>query len=191
MTSEGHSLWHPWRKRALIGIFTVFSCSLNQFPTNLLNGMYCNTVVRRLTWCESMVAEHCLLSSDTFEEWPPDDCRSAQGIRLFQHNGQQARTHLLRRARRQQSLLRRYTVMHRRMGILPIPSEDKRVTLCSVRGVMRQIADSCDRQDNCENQGYLHPRDCSKCLCPDGFVGVTCSELEEGMRLFIITHALP
>ncbi|KAH7711441.1 CRE-NAS-32 protein [Aphelenchoides avenae] len=35
----------------------------------------------------------------------------------------------------------------------------------------------------CENDGFPHPRDCSKCICPEGFGGRTCIERQQGWPL--------
>ncbi|VDD86452.1 unnamed protein product [Enterobius vermicularis] len=37
--------------------------------------------------------------------------------------------------------------------------------------------DRCkDYKTECQNGGYPHPRDCSKCICPSGFAGTYCDE---------------
>ncbi|KAJ1370890.1 Astacin (Peptidase M12A) [Parelaphostrongylus tenuis] len=33
---------------------------------------------------------------------------------------------------------------------------------------------------NCENGGFPHPRDCSKCICPSGYGGTLCNERPPG-----------
>lgn len=30
--------------------------------------------------------------------------------------------------------------------------------------------------NNCQNTGYLDPKTCSRCLCPDGFSGTYCEQ---------------
>ncbi|KAH7673246.1 metalloprotease IV, partial [Aphelenchoides avenae] len=32
------------------------------------------------------------------------------------------------------------------------------------------------KNTNCQNEGFPHPRDCSKCICPQGFGGADCSQ---------------
>uniref|UniRef100_A0A0N4ZZX5 ZnMc domain-containing protein n=1 Tax=Parastrongyloides trichosuri TaxID=131310 RepID=A0A0N4ZZX5_PARTI len=34
------------------------------------------------------------------------------------------------------------------------------------------------KKNTCKNDGYPHPRNCSKCVCPDGFVGDLCKRIE-------------
>ncbi|KAH7710286.1 metalloproteinase [Aphelenchoides avenae] len=38
----------------------------------------------------------------------------------------------------------------------------------------------CKSGAKCENGGFPHPRDCSKCVCPEGFGGRTCTERQLG-----------
>ncbi|KAH7713379.1 metalloproteinase [Aphelenchoides avenae] len=38
----------------------------------------------------------------------------------------------------------------------------------------------CKSGAKCENGGFPHPRDCSKCICPEGFGGRTCAERQQG-----------
>ena len=59
------------------------------------------------------------------------------------------------------------------------------------------ILDKCSEELNCENRGYAHPNDCTKCICPEGLGGARClnvqvheSETEEciacNCKLFMI-----
>ena len=36
----------------------------------------------------------------------------------------------------------------------------------------------CKNGANCSNNGYPHPRNCEICICPSGFGGPTCEELQ-------------
>ncbi|XGW15271.1 hypothetical protein V3C99_001058 [Haemonchus contortus] len=36
------------------------------------------------------------------------------------------------------------------------------------------------RNEECQNGGYLHPLNCSKCVCPDGYAGDRCNERPRG-----------
>ncbi|KAH7710285.1 metalloproteinase [Aphelenchoides avenae] len=38
----------------------------------------------------------------------------------------------------------------------------------------------CKSGVKCENGGFPHPRDCNKCICPEGFGGRTCTERQQG-----------
>jgi astacin len=38
-----------------------------------------------------------------------------------------------------------------------------------------QCSDKCQEKVVCQNNGFPHPRDCAKCICPDGFGGTGCS----------------
>ncbi|VDK58935.1 unnamed protein product [Anisakis simplex] len=45
-------------------------------------------------------------------------------------------------------------------------------------------ADSCRNTINiCENEGYPDPNDCSRCKCPQGLGGATCTDLEYSSKL--------
>ncbi|VDL79130.1 unnamed protein product [Nippostrongylus brasiliensis] len=37
-----------------------------------------------------------------------------------------------------------------------------------------------DKSAKCENQGFPHPRDCLKCICPGGYGGPLCNQRPEG-----------
>ncbi|CAI4232841.1 unnamed protein product [Auanema sp. JU1783] len=39
--------------------------------------------------------------------------------------------------------------------------------------------DACNVTLTCLHGGYPHPNDCTKCLCPQGFGGIDCSDIEE------------
>ena len=34
--------------------------------------------------------------------------------------------------------------------------------------------------NRCQNNGYLDPRTCNRCICPDGFGGVNCDQRDPG-----------
>ena len=38
------------------------------------------------------------------------------------------------------------------------------------------IGDSCSDATHCSNGGFADPGQCSQCVCPDGFSGVSCDE---------------
>ncbi|PIO56437.1 hypothetical protein TELCIR_22164 [Teladorsagia circumcincta] len=41
--------------------------------------------------------------------------------------------------------------------------------------------DACkDEETHCRNGGFLHPRNCSKCICPSGYGGRLCDERPPG-----------
>ncbi|PIO56222.1 hypothetical protein TELCIR_22382, partial [Teladorsagia circumcincta] len=40
--------------------------------------------------------------------------------------------------------------------------------------------DSCKNTTLCENGGFPHPRNCSKCICPGGYGGDFCNERPPG-----------
>ncbi|KAJ1370855.1 Astacin (Peptidase M12A) [Parelaphostrongylus tenuis] len=42
--------------------------------------------------------------------------------------------------------------------------------------------DKCSKESSakCENGGFPHPRDCSKCICPSGYGGRLCNERPSG-----------
>ena len=61
----------------------------------------------------------------------------------------------------------------------------------------KEIVDACSSSATvCENSGYPHPRDCNKCICPSGFTGTRCEDVETGYRkttviqLFFSTSSL-
>ncbi|VDO84365.1 unnamed protein product [Heligmosomoides polygyrus] len=46
-----------------------------------------------------------------------------------------------------------------------------------LRGVIMHVLDRCKQSRTvCYLQGFPHPRDCSKCICPGGYGGVDCKE---------------
>ncbi|VDP14903.1 unnamed protein product, partial [Heligmosomoides polygyrus] len=50
-----------------------------------------------------------------------------------------------------------------------------------LRGVIMHVLDRCKQSRTvCYLQGFPHPRDCSKCICPGGYGGVDCKERPAG-----------
>jgi hypothetical protein len=48
------------------------------------------------------------------------------------------------------------------------------------------------RNNNCQNNGYLDPRTCSRCICPDGFSGTYCDQRDSTSNCGnIITNPTP
>lgn len=40
--------------------------------------------------------------------------------------------------------------------------------------------DKCNNHNQCKNKGYMHPRGCNKCICPEGWGGQYCDQKPEG-----------
>ena len=48
------------------------------------------------------------------------------------------------------------------------------------------------RNNNCQNNAYLDPRTCSRCICPDGFSGPNCDQRDTASNCGnIITNPNP
>lgn len=46
--------------------------------------------------------------------------------------------------------------------------------------IVGRLSAKCPAGAVCKNEGFRHPRNCNKCICPNGFGGDDCSERQSG-----------
>ena len=48
----------------------------------------------------------------------------------------------------------------------------------------------CSSPLACQRKGYTNPKTCTSCICPDGFAGTLCNQLDASSRTSVYSYKL-